>query len=59
LAASLARLGHTEEAREEARQFLASNQDFSIQHWASTQPFRHEADRQHFIDGYEDAGLPL
>ncbi|TIN79703.1 adenylate/guanylate cyclase domain-containing protein [Mesorhizobium sp.] len=58
LAASLARLGHMEEAREEARQFLASNQDFSIQHWASTQPFRHEADRQHFIDGYEDAGLP-
>ncbi|MEI8702513.1 adenylate/guanylate cyclase domain-containing protein [Mesorhizobium sp. ISC15] len=58
LAASLARLGHMEEAKEEARQFLASNRDFSIQHWASTQPFRHEADRQHFIDGYEDAGLP-
>lgn len=58
LAASLARLGHMEEATEEARQFLAANQDFSIQHWASTQPFRHEADRQHFIDGYEDAGLP-
>ncbi|RWO61670.1 adenylate/guanylate cyclase domain-containing protein [Mesorhizobium sp.] len=58
LAASLARLGHMEEAREEARQFLASNQHFSIQHWASTQPFRHGADRQHFIDGYEDAGLP-
>jgi TolB-like protein/tetratricopeptide (TPR) repeat protein len=58
LAASLARSGHMEEAREEARQFLASNPDFSIQHWASTQPFRHEADRQHFIDGYEAAGLP-
>jgi TolB-like protein/class 3 adenylate cyclase/Tfp pilus assembly protein PilF len=58
LAASLARLGHMEEAKEEARQFLDSNPDFSIQHWASTQPFRHEVDRQHFIDGYEDAGLP-
>jgi len=58
LAASLARLGQMEEAREEARQFLASNPDFSIQHWASTQPFRHELDRQHFIDGYEEAGLP-
>lgn len=58
LAASLARLGHVEEAREEARQFLALNADFSIQHWANTQPFRHEEDRQHFIDGYEQAGLP-
>ncbi|WP_342635973.1 tetratricopeptide repeat protein [Rhizobium sullae] len=58
LAASLARLGHMEEAKEEAREFLALNPDFSIQHWASTQPFRHQADRQHFIDGYEDAGLP-
>jgi TolB-like protein/Tfp pilus assembly protein PilF len=58
LAASLARLGQMEEAKEEAREFLASNPDFSIQHWASTQPFRYEADRQHFIDGYEEAGLP-
>ncbi len=58
LAASLARLGRMQEARAEAGQFLASNPDFSIQHWASTQPFRHETDRQHFIDGYVEAGLP-
>ncbi|TDQ09132.1 TolB-like protein [Phyllobacterium brassicacearum] len=58
LAASLARLGHMDEARAEAEQFLASNPDFSINHWANTQPFRHEADRQHFVDGYAQAGLP-
>ncbi len=58
LAASLAQLGRSAEAQEEARQFLGSNPHFSIQHWARTQPFRHEADRQHFIDGYVRAGLP-
>jgi TolB-like protein/Tfp pilus assembly protein PilF len=58
LAASLAQLGRLEEAKVEAGQFLASNPHFSIRHWASTQPFRHEEDRQHFIDGYMKAGLP-
>ena len=41
----------------EAGQFLASNPDFSMQHWAGTQPFRHKTDREHFIDGYVKAGL--
>ena len=45
-------------ARAEAARFLASNPDFSIRHWASTQPFRQETDRQHFVDGYLQAGLP-
>ena len=58
LAASLAQLGRMEEARVEAREFLASNPQFSMQHWASTQPFRREADRQHLLDGYLKAGLP-
>jgi TolB-like protein/class 3 adenylate cyclase/Flp pilus assembly protein TadD len=58
LAASLAQLGRVEEAQEEAKQFLASHPHFSMQQWADTQPFRHEADRQHFIDGYVKAGLP-
>ena len=58
LAASLAQLGRMQEARTEAGQFLAANRGFSIQHWAATQPFRHEADRQHFIHGYVQAGLP-
>jgi TolB-like protein/Tfp pilus assembly protein PilF len=58
LAASLAQLGRVDEAKAEALQFLASHPHFSMQHWADTQPFRHEADRQHFIDGYVKAGLP-
>jgi TolB-like protein/Tfp pilus assembly protein PilF len=58
LAASLAQLGRTEEAKLEAAQFLAAHPYFSAQHWVNMQPFRHEADRQHFIDGYLKAGLP-
>jgi TolB-like protein len=58
LAASLAQLGRLEEAKEEARHFLAINPHFSIKHWVSIVPFRHEADRQHFIEGYFKAGLP-
>jgi TolB-like protein/Tfp pilus assembly protein PilF len=58
LAAALAQLGRLEEAKAEAGQFLASHPHFSMQHWADTQPFRHETDRQHFIDGYVKAGLP-
>jgi tetratricopeptide (TPR) repeat protein len=58
LAASLAQLGRLEEAEEETRHFLAINPHFSIKHWVSIVPFRHEADRQHFIEGYLKAGLP-
>jgi TolB-like protein len=58
LAAALARLGRLGEAQEEARQFLAANPHFSTRQWASMQPFRHDADRQHFVDGYLMAGLP-
>ena len=58
LAAALAQLGRMTEAREEARKFLSEVPDFSASRWGSTQAFRNEADRQHFIDGYVNAGLP-
>ena len=58
LAASLAQLGRLEEARQEAEMFMVSNPHFTISHWASTQPFRDEAMRAHFVDGYLKAGLP-
>jgi TolB-like protein len=58
LAAALAQLGRTAEAREEARNFLLEYPHFSSKQWGSTQPFRNEADRQHFVDGYVKAGLP-
>ena len=59
LAASLAQLGRLEEAKAEAAQFLAAHPLFSIRQWASTQPFRHETDRQRFVDGYLKAGPPM
>ena len=58
LAAALAQLGRMSEAREEARKFLLELPHFSAKQWGATQPFRYEADRQHFIEGYLKAGLP-
>ena len=58
LAASLAKLGRLDEARAEAELFLVGNPDFSIGHWAATEPFRDGATLAHFVDGYREAGLP-
>ncbi|MEK1888321.1 MAG: adenylate/guanylate cyclase domain-containing protein [Phyllobacterium sp.] len=58
LAASLAQVGHLEEARQEAALFMANNPNFSIGKWAASQPFRDADTRQLFIDGYRMAGLP-
>jgi TolB-like protein/Tfp pilus assembly protein PilF len=58
LAASLAKLGRLEEAREEVALFLISNPHFTIRHWVATQPFRDDATLEHFVDGFRRAGLP-
>ncbi|ANY81263.1 adenylate cyclase [Microvirga ossetica] len=58
LAASLAQLGKIEEARQEAELFMVSNPHFTIGYWAATQPFRDDAIREHFVDGYRKADLP-
>jgi tetratricopeptide (TPR) repeat protein len=58
LAASLAQLGRMEEARTEAEKFLKDNPTFSASHWGSTEPFLHDKDRQHLVDGFIKAGLP-
>lgn len=58
LAASLAQLGYLKEARLEARRFLEINPGFKATSWGATQPFKHNADREHHIDGYIKAGLP-
>ncbi len=58
LAAALAQLGRLEEAREEARLYMAQNPHFRISYWVKTQPFRHPATRERFVDGYRRAGLP-
>jgi adenylate cyclase len=58
LAAALAQLGKISDAQQEARKFLTEFPHFSARQWGSTQPFRTDADRQHFIEGYVKAGLP-
>ena len=59
LAASLAQLGRLEEAKVEASQFLAANPSFRIRQWANANPFRNSNDREHFVEGYVKAGLPM
>lgn len=59
LAASLAQLGQLTEAHEEACRFLEINPGFLASRWAASQPFRRDEDRQHFVEGYLKAGLPL
>jgi tetratricopeptide (TPR) repeat protein len=58
LAASLAQLGRLDEARREAELFMIHNPHFTISQWVATRPFRDEAVREHFVDGYRKAGLP-
>lgn len=58
LAASLAQLGRLDEARTEAELFLVGNPQFSIRHWAATEPFRDAATLARFVEGYRKAGLP-
>jgi TolB-like protein/Tfp pilus assembly protein PilF len=58
LAAALAQLGRIEDARIEARLFMADNPEFRIETFLNTQPFRNQTDREHFADGYRKAGVP-
>ena len=57
LAASLAQLGRLDEARREGALFMAENPKFTISHWAAIQPARDETVVQHFVEGYQLAGL--
>lgn len=58
LAASLAQCGRLDEARQEAELFMTGNPLFTISGWIATQPFRDDAVRALFIEGYSKAGLP-
>jgi TolB-like protein len=58
LAAALAMLGRSDEARQEARLYLSGNPKFTIRHWMESQPFRDLATRDRFVEGYRKAGLP-
>ena len=59
LAAAYAMLDRMDEAKAAAREFLENRPQFSIRQWASSQPIKSDSDRQHFIDGYLKAGLPM
>ena len=58
LAAALAMTGRMEEAKYEAEMFMLSNPHFTTGHWLRVHPFRDEALRLHFREGYLKAGLP-
>jgi len=58
LAAALAQLGRPEEAREEAKLFLAANPHFRISHWLERMPIRDVAARDRLVEGYRKADLP-
>lgn len=58
LAAGLAQLGRTDEARVEVALYLVTNPHFTIRHFIATQPFRDPATRDHFVDGLRNAGFP-
>ncbi|HEY9347963.1 MAG TPA: hypothetical protein VIQ53_21730 [Inquilinus sp.] len=59
LAASLARLGRQGQAEAEAAQFLAAHPGFAVRRWADAHPFSYASDREHFVEGYVRAGLPM
>lgn len=58
LAAALAKLGRSEEARIEGRLFVADYPEFRIESFLDSQPFRNRADREHFAEGYRKSALP-
>jgi adenylate cyclase len=57
LAGALAPLSHTAAPPPIARAFHAEFPSFSTRQWAATQPFRDDAHRQHFVQGFIKAGL--
>ena len=53
-----AQLGRLEEARREGQMFMLGNPAFRISFWSESQPFTDHSMKQHFLDGYRQAGLP-
>ncbi|QIG47059.1 hypothetical protein G5V57_04430 [Nordella sp. HKS 07] len=58
LTAALARLGSLEEAREEAKQYLATNPQYRIGRTTEFHPYRHMALRDRIAEDLRKAGLP-
>jgi tetratricopeptide (TPR) repeat protein len=49
--------GREEEARSEAAEVLRIDPKFSVEHWAKTNPYKNEADRDLTINALRKAGL--
>ncbi len=58
LAAALAMLGRIDEAKVEAKGFMADNPGFCISHWRSQVPTKNQTEVQALVDAYRLAGLP-
>ena len=58
MAAIYAQAGRRDEALSAAAAFLARNPGFSINNWASGEPYSDESELQRYIDGLRIAGLP-
>jgi adenylate cyclase len=58
LAAALALIGRTSDAREEAKHFMATSPHWRISKWIEYQPFKNPRDAQFWHDAYLLAGLP-
>jgi len=57
LAANFGHLDRIEEAREQAAIVLEIQPNFSLDYWATTQPFRRKEDLEHYMEGLRRAGL--
>jgi hypothetical protein len=57
LAASHALLGQLEQAHHHAQQVLAIHPNFSIEHWRTVPPNKHDEQIELFMEGLRRAGL--
>jgi adenylate cyclase len=58
VAACHAKLGQMEEARKHAAMALEAKPDFSVTEWGKRLAYKNDDDRQRFLDGLRNAGLP-
>jgi len=58
LGATYAQLGHLDEARAEAGEYLKLDPDFSIAAWARTEYYTDPDELQRYVDGLRKAGFP-
>jgi tetratricopeptide (TPR) repeat protein len=58
LAACLAQMGSRDEAQEAMTEFLRWLPNWTVSEWATQEPFKHDADLQHLLEGLRKAGLP-